>query len=328
MEGKVLENYNGIISESLSLIKEKYVFGEVADKIIASIERKLEGGYYEDAINPEIFVKEFNNDLLTLSNDKHLSLHYTPEKHIKDENKNQDDFKVQRVKMMLERNHGFAKVEIKPGNIGYLELKAFSNPTEAGDKATSAMSLLSDTYALIIDLRDNGGGDPNMVAYLTSFLLDSEPVHLNSFVSRNQEEQFWSLAYVPGKRFENKPVYVLTSKSTFSAAEEFSYNLQQLNRGTVIGEVTAGGANPGRSFQITDHYFLFVPTFAAKNPITKTNWEGVGVVPDIKVKQSIAYKTAYQMAVQHVLENHMDNGMASRHLKEEIEKEQSNLTLA
>jgi C-terminal processing protease CtpA/Prc len=318
-----LKKFNGIISESLSLIKEKYVSGEVAAKIITSLEKKIKDGYYDEIINPEIFVQEFNNDLLNLSKDKHLSIRYTPEKHIKNESKNHDDFNVQREKMMLDRNHGFAKVEVKPGNIGYLNLKGFSNPSDAGEKATSAMNLLADTYVLIIDLRENGGGDPNMVAYLTSYLLDGEPVHLNSFVSKDKEEQFWSLAYVPGKRYGNKPVYVLTSNATFSAAEEFSYNLKQLKRGTIIGEVTGGGANPGRSFQLTEHFFLFVPTFAAQNPITKTNWEGVGVVPDIEVEQNSAFKTAYQMAVEHVLENHIDDGMASRYLKEEIEKEQS-----
>ncbi len=197
-------------------------------------------------------------------------------------------------------------VERLDGNIGYVELRAFF-PAEApgaGDAAAAAMRLLAHTGALIIDLRRNHGGDPSMVALLSSYLF-SESVHLNSLYWRANDftQQFWTFPYVPGPRFVDKPVYVLTSGETFSGAEEFTYNLKNLKRATIVGETTGGGAHPGDDFPITPHFGVWVPTGRAVNPITGTNWEGTGVAPDIRVPADEALDVAYAAALRHVVEH-------------------------
>src|SRR6185295_4025347 len=138
---------------------------------------------------------------------------------------------------------------------------------------------------------------------LCTYFFDGRPVHLNDLYWRASDatQQFWTLSYVPGRRYVNKDVYVLTSGRTFSAAEEFSNNLKTLKRATIVGETTGGGANPGGMARLSDHFAAFVPTGRAINPITKTNWEGTGVEPDVKVPKEQALKTAYIMALNKIV---------------------------
>src|SRR5215203_3714037 len=130
-----------------------------------------------------------------------------------------------------------------------------------------------------------------------------EPVHLNDLYWRegNRTEEFWTKKEVAGKRYLNKDVYVLTSKRTFSGAEEFTYNLKNLKRATIVGETTGGGAHPGGGFRISEHFGMFVPTGRAISPITKTNWEGTGVTPDISVAADQAFLVARVMALKKAL---------------------------
>jgi C-terminal processing protease CtpA/Prc len=143
-----------------------------------------------------------------------------------------------------------------------------------------------------------------MVAYVCSYLFDDEPVHLNDLYFRpsNETRQYWTSPSLPGKRYLNRPVYVLTSKNTFSGAEEFSYNLKNLKRATIVGETTGGGAHPGGTERLGDYFTAFIPSGRAINPITKTNWEGTGVEPDIKVAADDALKTAHVDALGKLIE--------------------------
>jgi C-terminal processing protease CtpA/Prc len=179
-------------------------------------------------------------------------------------------------------------VERLAGNVGYIDLRSFSPASMAAKKAAEAMNSLATTDALLIDLRRNGGGDPAMVALLISYSVDGEPIHLNDFVGRdgNVQQQFWTSRDVEGKRYGGKDVYVLTSSFTFSAAEEFAYNLTTLKRATLVGETTGGGANPVTFFEIDDRFRISVPTARARNPITMTNWEGTGVAPTSRCRRS------------------------------------------
>ncbi|MBZ5708845.1 S41 family peptidase [Nannocystis pusilla] len=189
-------------------------------------------------------------------------------------------------------NGGFERVERLPGNLGYVEVRSFEFPGRGFTAASAAMDFVAETDGLIIDLRRNGGGAPEVVAYLCSYFFD-EPVHLNDLYFRPADatRQFWT-APVPGKAYVDREIYVLTSKNTGSAAEEFAYNLQNLKRATIVGEVTWGGANPGDMVRLGDHFAAFVPTGRAINPISKTNWEGVGVKPDVAVPADDALRVA------------------------------------
>ena len=200
-------------------------------------------------------------------------------------------------------NFGIRRVERLDGNIGYLDLRRMPIPENAGPAITAAMELVSGTYALIIDLRQNGGGSPYGVALWCSYLLPDRPARLNDIFHADTGEttQFWSLPYVPGSRYLDRPVYTLTSSHTFSGGEEFCYNLQALGRAELIGETTGGGAHPTRGFPISPAVHIGIPFARSINPVTGTNWQGTGVVPDVAVPEADAHDVAYAMALRHVL---------------------------
>jgi C-terminal processing protease CtpA/Prc len=188
------------------------------------------------------------------------------------------------------------------------------------------MTFLANTDALIFDLRQNGGGDPEMVALISSYLFGDKPVHLNSLYWRkgDRTEDFYTKPNLVNKKFGDKDVYVLTSNYTFSGAEEFSYNLKNLKRATIVGETTGGGANPGGMFRLSEHFGAFIPTGRAVSPITKTNWEGTGVEPDVKAPKEQALKIAYLMALNKSAEKTKDEDFKNA-LKRTIEQTQKEL---
>ena len=163
------------------------------------------------------------------------------------------------------------------------------------------MSFLGNVDAIIFDLRSNGGGDPKMVAYLSSYLF-AQRTHLNDLYERKSGKttEYWTRLDAPGKKLADQPAFVLTSSGTFSGAEEFSYNLKNLKRATIVGETTGGGAHPTGSHRLDDHFLIGVPFARAVNPITRTNWEGTGVEPDVKVAADQALDVAIKLAVDRI----------------------------
>jgi hypothetical protein len=204
--------------------------------------------------------------------------------------------RLRRLTLDRERNFGFEKVERLAGNVGYVELVTFAGPWDAQATAVAAMALLAHTDAVIFDLRANGGGSPGMVQFLCSYLFD-ERTHLNSLYFRegDRTQEFWTHD-VPGTKLPDVPVFVLTSARTFSAAEEFSYNLRTRSRATLVGETTRGGANPGGLFPIDAQFEIVIPTGRAINPVTGGNWEGIGVEPHVSVAADSALEAALELA--------------------------------
>jgi len=200
-------------------------------------------------------------------------------------------------------NFGIRRVERLDGNVGYLDVRRVAVPANAGPAISAAMELVAGTYALILDLRNNGGGSPEGVLFWCSYLLEEKPTHLNDIYHADTGEtrQFWALPYVPGTRYVDRPVYVLTSSHTFSGGEEFCYNLQALGRAELIGETTGGGAHPTRGFPISPAVHIGIPFARSINPVTGTNWQGTGVIPDVAVPEAEACDVAYGKALRHVL---------------------------
>jgi hypothetical protein len=294
-----------VIDTILKRLNQSYVFPEVATKMEQSIRERVEKKEYDQITSSKEFATKLTNDLQAVSHDKHLRVRYSnqaiPERGPQREPTAEE--REQRKRELTWMNHGFAKVERLPGNIGYLEFYNFMDEELGADTVAAAMNFINGTDSLIIDMRQNGGGNPAMVALVCSYLFGPEPVHLNDLYWRegNRTDEFWTKKEVSGKRYLNKDVYVLTSKRTFSGAEEFTYNLKNLKRATIIGETTGGGAHPGGMFRLTEHFGAFVPTGRAISPITKTNWEGTGVTPDVNVPADQALLTARLMALKKSL---------------------------
>jgi hypothetical protein len=201
-------------------------------------------------------------------------------------------------------NFGIRRVERLDGNVGSLDLRHVPPPHVAGPAVAAAMELVAGTYALIIDLRSNGGGSPDGVVLWCSYLFPEQPTHFNDIFRADTGEtrQFWSYPYLPGSRYIDRPVYVLTSSRTFSGGEDFCYTLQSLGRAEVIGETTGGGAHPTRPFPISAAVHIGIPHARSISPVTGTNWQGTGVVPDTPTAADQAYDVAYAKALRHVLE--------------------------
>ena len=295
-----------LIDTALQKLNDCYIFPEVAQAMEDAIRRRMSNGEYDTITTGPTFADTLTTHLRAVSHDKHLRVVFSPaplplRTTFEPTPEERQDFHAWGVL----HNFGFASVQRLPGNIGYLDLHAFfaADAPGAAETAVAAMNFLAHLRPLIIDLRHNGGGDPRMVALITSYLVPGS-VHLNSFYWREGDrlEQFWTLPYVPGPRDGEKPVYVLTSGETFSGAEEFTYNLQHMQRATIVGEPTGGGAHPGGSFPLHPHFGLWIPSGRPINPITGTNWEGTGVVPDIAVPADTALKTAQMLALKQVLD--------------------------
>ncbi len=310
-----------IIQNLSEKLKAYYVFPDIADSIVARIQKCLKEGEYAQITDGELFSKTLTDHIRQVNQDKHLRVNWHPEPLPEHEGPNQERLEELRQGASLD-NYGLYKVERLAGNVGYLDIRHFAPPAWGGDTAVAAMNFLANASALIIDLRKNGGGHPGMVAFISSYLFGEEPVHLNSFYWRTEDvpKQSWTLPYVPGKRFGDKPIYLLTSKDTFSGGEEIAYNLKTRQRATLIGEVTGGGAHPSRRHRLHPHFEASIPGGRAINPITGTDWEGSGVTPDIPVAQEQALQVAYRMALQSIIERIGETASApSRDLKEEAQ---------
>ena len=318
---------SAVIEGAINRLNESYVFPDVAKKMEQAIRERAQKKEYDNITSAKQLAQKLTADLQDVSHDKHLRVRYSHEK-LPAEGANREPSPEEREKFrtfLRLINFGFEKIERLRGNVGYIDLRGFTPAEFSAETIVAAMNFVANTDALIFDLRQNGGGDPATVALLSSYLFGPEPVHLNSLYWREGDSthQWWTLPFVPGKRYAGKDVYVLTSKRTFSAAEEFTYNLKNLKRATIIGETTGGGAHPGGPRRISDHFHIFVPSGRAINPISKTNWEGTGVKPDIEVPAEQSLRTAHLAAVKKLLEKATDPTMIDqlKRIISDLEKE-------
>lgn len=293
-----------IIDAAIANMTSKYVFPQKVPAIATALRAGLRGKY-RSISDPKAFTDAVNADMEAVANDRHLRLFWSarPLPPRPQPGKMDAEIIKRETEMMARQNFAVPKVEVLDGNVGYLKIDGFMPADFAGPTIAAAMAFLKNSDAMIIDLRENGGGAPGTVAMLVSYF-EPPATLINSFHKRGNpvDDQVWTFPYVPGGRWStDKPVYVLTSKNTASGGEEFAYDMQQMKRGTIIGGVTWGGANPGDVVPLDDHFAMFLPTGAAVNPISKTNWEGVGVKPDIAVDPPTALEVARRMALQKLV---------------------------
>ena len=276
-----------VVESAAKMLRERYVFPDIGDQAAGAIESVLGAGGYAGLDQLAQFAQRLTEDLRTVAKDKHLRI-TAP---------GAPTASPPQVRPPAEG--GITRADILDGNVGYIEVVGFPPPGSFNGAVDRAMSALQKTGALIVDVRRNGGGSPVSVAYLVSyFLARGERVHINTFINRNpgtdtfRSQDFWS--ETTPFSYTGKRVFVLTSGRTFSGGEEFAYDMQVMNLADVIGETTGGGANPGGMVRLPAGLTMFIPGGRARNPITGTNWEGVGVKPDIAVPSENALQTALE----------------------------------
>jgi hypothetical protein len=277
-----------------------YIDPAVAKQMSDAIDAHAKAGDYNSITDGDAFAERLTTDMRAVSHDLHLHVAFnsfkTPEPG--------EPTPEEKARMREQAQHfncGWDKVEILPGNIGYVKFNGFLSPEFCAPTAIAAMNFVAHTDAVIFDMRENGGGDPNMVSFVASYLFDA-PTHVNDLYNRSENEthQYWTLPYVPGDRLVKQPVYVLTSKRTFSGAEEFTYDLKTQKRATIVGETTGGGAHPMAGHTVENYFMVFVPWGRPVNPVTKKDWEGTGVEPDVKVPADDALATAEKLATEKI----------------------------
>jgi len=291
-----------VIDGAIEHMQRGYIFEDVAQKMAAALRAHAKAGAYDAISNGADFATVLTTHLQAVSKDKHLRIVYNPSGIAGTQPPITDEERLRRAAAERRNNYGLHRVERLDGNVGYIELRGFSGSQEAGTAVAAAMNLLANTDALVFDLRRNGGGSPVTIGFISSYLFDQR-VHLNDFYVREtgRRQSFHTSETVDGRKYgESKPVYILTSNRTFSAAEEFTYNLKNLKRAVIVGETTGGGAHPGGVRRITDHFGIWLPTGRAINPITGTNWEGVGIAPDIAVDPAGALRAAHLDALEKI----------------------------
>ena len=303
-----------VVDSLIVAVDRHYVFPDQGKAAGRAIRRRFDAHEYDRVTSAQAFSDSLTRHLQAVTHDLHLRVHYRfePLPVATHEDEPTAAERAQGLAQEQLRNFGFDKVQCLPGNVGYLELRMFSDLPEAQPTAMAAMQFLGNCDALIVDLRRNGGGSPNMIATLLTYLIAPERrLHFNDFFQRRPEgdvtEQWWTSPTVPGARFAGKPIYVLTSPLTGSAAEEFAYDVQTHKLGTLVGASTAGGAHPGGLYRLNEHFAAFIATGRAINPVTKTNWEGVGVKPDVAAKPEDALKVAHTQAIETLLKKPRDD---------------------
>jgi len=283
-----------VVEAAATLIETRYVYPERGLRIAAQL--RAEAGQFveEDA---DAFAQALTERLRALSDDGHFAVEYRA-----DETQPPTDQAYMEQQMQrwygVGVNHGFEAVRRLDGGIGYLDLRVFAPTEMAGDMMVSAMTLLAEAPALIIDLRRNGGGFGEMVLMLEAYLFDTS-VEVSGHYNRPEDRHTRSFTpgWVPGRRFgPDKPVYILISRRTFSAAEAFAYDMQALGRATIIGERSGGGAHPFAYRPLPAGFVLWLPESRSINPITGGDWQGTGVRPDVETAPDDALDEALRLA--------------------------------
>ncbi|MCK8520207.1 S41 family peptidase [Aquimarina sp. D1M17] len=283
--------YNQTVEKVQKLLETNYIFLDKAKETNTHLDKLMKEGSFEGK-SPGDFAEFLTQEMRSITKDKHLRFRWNKQtsKSSKKESTFKDNFSRYNAPML----RGFTLME---GNIGYIDLAYFGGTPIHTSKIDLVMNEMQVADAIIIDMRRNGGGSPITVNYLSSYFFE-EKLLLNTIHSRadNHSEEMWVVKTIGPKR-PKVPVYILTSKKTFSGAEDFSYTMQSRKRAVVIGEVTGGGAHPTRYHSIDGTDFgISIPFARTVNTVTKTNWEGTGVTPDIKIKASDALAKAKELA--------------------------------
>ena len=283
-----------VISGAAANLRQNYFDRDVAQRTADALLAHEKSGDDEAVTDGQAFAALLTKQMREASQDMHLFMEYSQVPLPEGPPPQTADGLARFRNAMLEQNCMIRKIEILRRNIGYLKLDFFPDPSVCGSAMRIAMASLNRADAIIFDLRDNTGGTPDAVLLIASYLFD-HPEYMHGPRGAPSRDS-WTRSPVIGNKLADKPVYVLTSGSTWSGAEQVSYDLKMLKRGTVVGETTRGGAHAGVFDRIDEHFGIPIPEQKAINPFGKADWEGVGVKPDVKVEAAKALETAVKLA--------------------------------
>ncbi|WP_299245195.1 S41 family peptidase [uncultured Aquimarina sp.] len=296
--------------DSISAIVQRFYIEPKTGKQIANrIRAKYKKGHYDSIKNPKVLSDSLREDLRAINGDLHMSMIYRSPREISKD----DAPSIQVNKSGLWTNYGLNEIKVLDGNIGYLKIKHFTQHQYLDSIKpiiTSAIESLKKTDALIVDVRNNGGGFEDMVAYYISYFVDSKnPIHLSDYrcTLHNHTYGISTDPNVLGTKLPNVKLYILVNANTGSAAESFAYMLKHMGRATIIGEITAGAGNGASHHEINDRFTIQVSSEETINAITKTSFEKIGVIPNIPTNSAQAFSVGYKLALEYAKENNKKN---------------------
>ena len=297
------EERNQLIDKVITVVKEQYVFADKARIMTDELVRLRSHGKFDTLTSSKSFADSLNRFLVSASHDKHLQILFSFDT-VPAGSATDAPLPAFIHEFAIKNNYGIKDVKLLEGNIGYINILGFFPYDEATNNWIKAIDAVSETKALIIDLRNNSGGASELANFILSYFFDKKPVHLLDFVFRkdNRIEQSWTAFYLPGKRYLNKPLYILTGPGTFSAGEAFAYILQSTKLAVIVGQSTGGGANVGDLIRLNEHFVMNIPIGSPQSPVTKTNWEGSGVKPDVEANEADALNIAQKLALSKLNE--------------------------
>lgn len=285
-----------VIDSLASQINKYYVLKDAAVKMSGYLKLRYEQGYYNKIEDPYELADLINADMYATHHDEHFRVEYNPvlAAEVSGEIDDVPEMLAKKLEQDKACNFGFKKIELLTGNIGYLEISQFARLNKYSKAAaTNALTLLANTRALIIDLRYGRGGSPEMVNYIAGYFFKNK-THLADIYIRNENITlpYYSTPDTVNKTLHSIPIYILTGNRTFSAAEGLAFSLQKLKRATLVGETTRGGAHTVAYKPLSNGFVCDIPFGKVTDPVSKTNWEGTGVIPDIKISAEKALEAA------------------------------------
>jgi hypothetical protein len=292
-----------LIERVLKEIAAGYIYSEKAPDIAREIHRHEEGGIY-DTTSGEEFARRLTKDLQSAAHDLHFDIDYSSDVLPQEPLALTAPTREDRLDAGKDDNYGFRKIEILEGNVGYIAFDAFYRAEAIGETLAAAVDFVTNTDALILDLRNNDGGRADAVALLVSYFVEGNPQQLVGIYWKplSKTVESFTSPSIKGKKYLDRNVYLLTSKDTISAAEAFCYDMKNLKLATLVGEATAGAADPGSMERLDDHFSLFLPTGRAVDTASGKNWEGTGINPDVVVRAADSLGTAQILALKAIQE--------------------------
>ncbi len=285
---------HAVIQSAAAKLKERYADPALADKMAKALQTNESIGAYDRITDSLYFAHMLTQHLQEASQDKHVAVVYVDKPGPDGRPGPSSDVMKKYRARMLQENCTFEKVEMLPGRIGYLKLNSFPQPALCKDTAVAAMASLNEAQAVVLDLRENRSGFPEMVSLMASYFFDHREYLYNP--REDSPEKSWTNSPVPDNKLADKPLYILTSWKTASTPEQFAYNLKMRKRATLVGETTKGRSHAATFYRIDEHFGMGIPAVKPVNPFGKSDWEGVGVEPNVSVRADEALKTAVALA--------------------------------